>query len=128
MSIGRNVLAAGCAVLAMCGSSRAADLSHCPGVIYVAVAANGMVSIDGQIADPLKINETLTTLQPGSKFILYYRENGAADVQGDSRIKVERVLDAMMKLRLPISLSSKPDYSDGVDQNGNSHPRTSCPQ
>jgi len=111
----------------MCGSSSAADLRHCAGVIYVAIASNGAVAVDGNTVDPLKINETLATLQPSSKFVLYYRENALVEPQGDDLKRTHRILDAMMRLRLPISLSTKSDYSDSVDQDGNSRPRNSCP-
>ena len=122
-----RLLAIASVALVATGPCFAADMRHCAGVIYVAVASSGGVSIDGKAVDPLKINETFATLRPSSKFIMYSRENASDEPQGDDQTRIRRVMDAMMRLRLPISLSTKADYSDSVDQDGNSHPRISCP-
>jgi hypothetical protein len=74
------------------------------------------------------VDATLETLRPAAKVLFYYRENAKIEPTDTQLAEVQKLLNAMMRLRLPISLSSKPDFSDSVDASGVSHPRPSSPQ
>ena len=52
--------------------------------------------------------------------VWYYREDGPGE---PSREAIE-VIKMVVERKLPISLSSKPDFSDYIDEHGNSKPRT----
>lgn len=50
--------------------------------------------------------------------VWYYRENPEAETPAEA----EAVIQAIVEAKLPVRLSSKPDYSDVVDPQGFSHP------
>ena len=55
---------------------------------------------------------------PKDGVVWFYRENPEADPHATA----EAVIQAVLEARLSIRLSSKPDYSDVVDEKGLSHP------
>ena len=98
--------------------------THCKGVAYIAFAKDGTVSVNGAPTDLSLLNETVA--RTTSKFVFYYREGSESDPPDLARAR--DVMDAVMKLRRPISMSSRPDFSDVVDGDGRSQPRTACPE
>jgi hypothetical protein len=50
---------------------------------------------------------------------MYHRENARSEAGREAMA----VIDFVKKYGLPISLSSKSDFSDYIDANGKSHPR-----
>lgn len=54
--------------------------------------------------------------------VWFYRE--ASEFQPNERAM--DVFDFIIENKLPISLSSKPDFSDYIDEKGNSLPRKEC--
>jgi hypothetical protein len=123
----RALLAALFVTLASAGSSFAADMAHCAKVLYVSVTAHGAVKVDGILVSQADLDQTLSRLKPSVRLVFYYRENSQIEPGSDDSQKIRRIFDTVMKLRLPISLSSKADFSDSVDENGLSKPWDSCP-
>ena len=103
-----------------------ASMMNCPHVIYVSVSA-ATVSVNSEVVAIADIKERLQSLKQSAKYIFYYRENAQSEPTDEEWQRSKQILDAMMSLRLPISLSSKPDFSDSIDGQGNSQPRTACP-
>lgn len=120
------LIAGGLAVMSLAGCSPSATL-NCAGVIYVSVFNDGSIQINGNSVRLDDFTEKLNDLKPSAKYIFYYREAARGEPTDQQWGLIKEVLDGMMQLRLPISLSSKPDFSDVVDGAGNSHPRHACP-
>jgi hypothetical protein len=87
--------------------------------IRIGVLSSGGLLLNGELAGFSAIEAALQGANSQTDRVLYYRES----VQGAPPPKVKDILDLVIARKLPISLSSKPDYSDYMDQFGQSHPR-----
>ncbi len=119
------LIAAVVAALALAGCSRAP--ASCRGVIYVSALKDGTAKVNGKPVALENFGRTLENLKPSAKYIFYYRQDAGAAPAGKQWTEIRTILDAIMRLHLPVSLSTKPDFSDTVDGAGNSHPRQGCP-
>ncbi|WP_257385969.1 hypothetical protein [Tahibacter caeni] len=90
-----------------------------PPVARVAALASGELRLNGTTISLTGLDEALNRLQQEKGVVWYYRENA----QSDPPEQAMSALELVMKHRLPVSLSTKPDYSDYVDENGHSRPR-----
>jgi len=88
-------------------------------ILKVSVASSGAVQIDGKQSNISTLKKELENLSKAKGGIWYYRENASAE----SSQKVNEIFQMIISYRLPISLSSKPDFSDYIDEQGISHPR-----
>jgi hypothetical protein len=84
----------------------------------VSVMANGDVFLQGTPIPLDALGDWFATQKAGTE-IRYYRENPA----GEPHANAMKVLSMIMDQKLSISISSKPDFSDYVDEMGVSHPR-----
>ena len=80
-----------------------------PGVIKIGVLADGQLRLDGQPAGLPALGLALDAAAPGA-VVWYYRENAAAPPHP---LALE-VMKLITSHRLPIRLSTLPDYSDSV--------------
>lgn len=87
--------------------------------IRVSVQANGDIRIDGASTTAAALDTRFAALAKAGGEVWYYREAA----QGESHPNAMRVMELIVQHRLPITLSSKPDFSDYVDGQGVSHPR-----
>ena len=89
-------------------------------VARISVLASGSVLLDGAPTTLPALDERLRTLKAGGGVVWYHRENPAAEPppQGSAVIKM------IIEHQLPVSMSSKQDFSDWVDEKGVSRPRT----
>jgi hypothetical protein len=88
-------------------------------IAKIKVSGEGVISLNDQ---PVTIEELKASLLkiaqlPGSA-VSYYRENAV----GNPHPNAVLVLNAIIDARLPVKLSSKPDFSDWVGPDGVSHP------
>jgi hypothetical protein len=83
-------------------------------VLKVAVMADGRVTVDGAPATIASLRESLKKLFQQKGVVWYYREAGKTEPPPQAKEVIQAVID----LRLPIRLSSSPDYSDAIDANG----------
>jgi hypothetical protein len=83
------------------------------------VLANGTVLVDGKAATLEELDLALASTKQASGQVWYYREAA----RGEAPPVAKQVIDRVVAQRVPISLSSKPDFSDWVDAKGVSHPR-----
>jgi biopolymer transport protein ExbD len=88
-------------------------------VLKIAITAGGQISADGR---PTTLNALVPMLRELAKNkgeVWYYREAPEADPHPNAM----KVLEAIVDQGLPILFSTKPDYSDSVDDKGRSVPR-----
>ena len=79
-------------------------------VLKVAVFADGRLTVDGTAATIQSLQASLRTLSEKHGVVWYYRE---ASQQEPPPIATD-VMKAVVEARLPIRLSSRPDYSDAI--------------
>jgi hypothetical protein len=79
------------------------------------VLANGTLLVDGKAATL----DDLDTALAETKEVWYYRESP----RGEPPLIATQVIQRVVARKLPVTLSSKPDFSDWVDAKGVSHPR-----
>lgn len=82
--------------------------------------ASGAILLDGQTADWELLGTALEKVKLAGGQVWYYRESAGAAPPPAALAVIQRVV----QLKIPISLSSKADFSDWVDGKGASHPRT----
>ena len=85
-------------------------------VLKIAITASGQITADGR---PTTIEALISILQELAKNkgkVWYYREAPLADPHPNAM----KVLKAIVHCNLPVLLSSKPDYSDSIDDKGRS--------
>ena len=81
--------------------------------------ANGAILLDGHPADLEQLDAALQRVKQNHGRVWYYRESAGAQPPPAGLAVIQRVV----RHKLPISLSSKPDFSDWVDGKGVSHAR-----
>jgi len=87
--------------------------------IKISVLASGNILLDGQEADSLQLDAALEKARQERGQVWYYRESAVAPPSAQAQAFIQSVV----RHKLPISLSSKPDFSDWVDGKGVSRPR-----
>jgi hypothetical protein len=85
----------------------------------IAVTAAGVVSFDGAAITLEGLKAKLLDLKKRNGTIWYYREAAGSAPS----TQATEVLNLIARSRLPISLSTKPDYSDVVFPDGTIRPR-----
>ena len=88
-------------------------------VARVAVFSSGAVQLDGRPTTLPALDEELRKLKAGGGVVWYHRENPSSEPppQGTA------VIQMIIKHQLPVSMSTRPDFSDYVDDKGVSRPR-----
>lgn len=89
-----------------------------PKVLKIAVTADGRVSADGRAVTIDGLAPILRDLAKNKGEVWYYREAAKAEPHPNAL----KVLSAIVDRNLPVRLSSKPDYSDAIDDKGRSVP------
>jgi hypothetical protein len=79
-------------------------------VVKVAVFADGRLTVDGKPSTIDALRESLHRLSQNKGVVWYYREAGQ---QEPPPIAMD-VMKTVVETRIPICLSSRPDYSDSV--------------
>lgn len=91
-------------------------MAESPKVLKIAVSADGGVTADGRAVSIDALGPILRDLAKSKGEVWYYREAAQAEPHPNAL----RVLSLIVDNSLPISLSTKPDYSDVVDDKGRS--------
>ena len=89
-----------------------------PPVLKVAVTENGDITADGKQTTLEALIPRLRALATENGVVWYYR----AAPESEPHPNALKVLAAIIEQKLPIRLSSKPDFSDAVDDAGTSIP------
>ncbi len=88
-------------------------------ILRVGVLRDGSVTADGSATTIEALAPKLDALAVSNGSVYYYREAG----QEEPHPNAMKVITAIAERKLPISLSSKPDFSDAIGPDGKSHPR-----
>lgn len=104
-------------VLSAC-AQRAKDNVIPEDVLQIRVMA-GTVSLNGTPIDMEFLEAMLQDAEATNKQVWYYRDNPA----GEPSAEALEVLTKIASHNVPVSMSSKQDFSDAIDENGNSRPR-----
>jgi len=91
-----------------------------PAVLRISVLASGAVLLDGSPITLTDLEPALRNAAAQNAVVWYYREAASTDGSPGAI----QVLQLIVKNKLRLSLSSRPDFSDWVDSQGRSHPRT----
>ena len=92
-----------------------------PGTLVrrISVLASGEILLDGKTASIAHVKRALEKMKAKTSMVWYYRESG----RGEPPEQAIELFKLIVENKLPISLSTKPDFSDYVDENGISLPR-----
>jgi hypothetical protein len=82
------------------------------------VASNGQIQLNGEPAEPAKVDEALKLLARRQGVVLYGREGA----DGEPHPNALRVLQMIVEHQLPVSMSTKRDFRDVVDVAGHATP------
>jgi hypothetical protein len=93
-------------------------------VLKVSVLATGAILLDGHGIELDRLAQALQDAKRNDGAVYYYRE---AATGNPPPLQAMSVLNLVIQNKLPISLSSQPDFSDYVDAKGVSHPRSGQP-
>ena len=85
----------------------------------IAVTANGTVSLDGAAITLDGLKAKLADLKKRNGVVWYYRQAASGEPPAQAMDVIKLVIDN----QLPISMSTKPDYSDVVLADGTTRPR-----
>ena len=88
-------------------------------VARVTALASGKILLNGKETTIYSLSSEFEHLKAKGGEVWYYRENA----QSEPHPQAMEVIKLVVRNNLPISMSSKPDFSDYVDGNGYSYPR-----
>ncbi len=94
------------------------ETAMAPG-IRIKVLADGSLLADDQPVTITHLDQRFADLARGGGVVWYYREAGESD---PPPVAME-VMELVVKHQLPITMSSRPDFSDAIDDQGRSRPR-----
>ena len=86
-------------------------------VVKIAVFVDGRLTVDGTESTIPSLRKKLNGLSEKNGVVWYYREAGQ---QEPLPIAME-VMETVVEARLPIRLSSRPDFSDSIGPDGKSN-------
>jgi biopolymer transport protein ExbD len=88
---------------------------HATKMLKVTVSTSGEISVDGHSVTLDQLAAELSELKQIGGEVWYHRENPAA---AEPHPNAMSVIELVVKNQLPVRLSSKPDFSDFVDDKG----------
>jgi hypothetical protein len=88
-------------------------------ILKVIVYKDGRITADGRATTFENLKSMLAALRDRHGAVWYYREASG----GEPHPNAMRVINEVIALSLPISLSTKPDFSDAVGPDGIPRPR-----
>lgn len=88
-------------------------------ILKISVLSTNIVLLNGKKVGPNEMMSALSEAKKRNGVVWYYRENPEEEPPPAASQVIQIVIDN----KLPISMSTKPDFSDYVDENGNSKPR-----
>lgn len=83
-------------------------------VTRISVLSSGDILLNGKPIELAQLESNLERLKAEGGSVWYYRANPV----GEPPPNAMAVLDLVMRNNLPINMSSQPDFSDYIDENG----------
>jgi len=90
-----------------------------PNIAKVSVFVDGRITLNGKAVPIATLHSAFADLAKGHGVVWYYREAAAAEPHPNAMLVVQEIVGA----GLPISMSTKPDFSDVVRGHGTTAPR-----
>lgn len=87
--------------------------------LKISAFASDTLLLNGEPTDLDSLDQALTEAKAVNSVVYYYREAAAADASP----KAMEVLNLAVKHQLPVTFSTKSDFSDYIDASGVPHPR-----
>lgn len=97
----------------------AADESSAVATMKISVFKDGRIKIDGEELSLEEAVDQILAASGSETQVFYYRESG----QEEPHPNAMKIIAAVVEAKLPISLSTKPDFSTYVDEQGMERPR-----
>jgi len=91
-----------------------ASMNPNPPILKIAVMTDGSITVDGSPATMESLRASLKQLAEHKGVVWYYREAG----QSAGPPQAAEVVQAVIENRLPIRVSSRPDYTDAIGMDG----------
>jgi hypothetical protein len=88
-------------------------------ILKVSVLQSGKLLADGTEVSLDGLDDRLAQVKSQNGVVWYYRELS----QGQPPLAALEVMKLVVKHSVPVSMSSKPDFSDTIDERGISRPR-----
>lgn len=88
-------------------------------VMRLSVLQEGVLLVDESLVTLPMLQQKLQALKQNQGILWLYRENPGADATPAVRDALQMVRDS----GLPVSVSSRPDFADYIDNEGRSQPR-----
>jgi len=96
-------------VLAACGEAPQTGAPDASAVMKIAVFADGKLTVDGQPSSVESLTRALPDLKANGGMVWYYREAANVEPHPVAMDVIRAVADA----KLPIWMSTRPDFSEG---------------
>ncbi|MBN9519150.1 hypothetical protein J0H58_11625 [bacterium] len=87
-------------------------------MIKVKVTTGGDITADGQPVTLEQLARKFADLKKADGEVWYHRDNPT----GEPHPNAMKVIELVAENSLPVKLSSRPDFTDAVDDSGVSHP------
>jgi hypothetical protein len=88
-------------------------------ILKISVLKSGEIYVENKTVTLQELDSLLAANAQKNGVVWYYREAA----QGEPPPQAMEAISLVIKHKRPISMSSKPDFSDTIDENGNSKPR-----
>lgn len=88
-------------------------------ILKISVFKSGEIQANSEVVSLQELDDLLAANARENGAVWYYREAGSEEPPPQA---IE-VINLVVKHKRPISMSSKPDFSDAIDENGYSIPR-----
>jgi biopolymer transport protein ExbD len=88
-------------------------------ILKISVLKSGEICVDNKTVTLDALDTFLAENAKKNGVVWYYREAGKEEPPAQAM----ETMKLVAKHQRPISMSSKPDFSDTIDENGNSRPR-----
>jgi len=88
-------------------------------ILKISVFQSGKILLDGKESSVALVEESLDQLKKKGGEVWYFREAG----QQAAPPVAMQVVRMVVAKRIPITLSSKPDFSDYIGEDGQPHPK-----
>lgn len=88
--------------------------------LQIQAKADGSLVVDGKPCTLADLDQRLGELAKANGEVWWYREDPASEPAADVKEAFRLIVQ---KHRLPVGISTKPDFSDSLDRNGVSRPR-----
>ncbi len=89
-------------------------LSSTPPIVKVAVMSDGRITVDGSPSSIESLRKTFKRLAEQKGRVWYYREATSREAPPEAM----QVMQLIVENRLPVRLSSRPDYLDTIGPDG----------